>query len=1086
MKITKLLVANRGEIAVRITRSAASLWIPTVGVAPADDLDSGHVAHTDEVVELDGVGPAAYLDVDALVRAALDRGCDAVHPGYGFLSESPELAERCEAAGIRFVGPTPATLRMFGDKTAARRMAQEHGVPLLPGTVGPTTLEEARAFLAGLGEGGRVLHVMVKAVAGGGGRGMMPVTHADELATAYERCGSEALKAFGSADLYVEQLLTGARHIEVQVLGDGQGAVTHLWDRDCSVQRRRQKLVELAPAELPARTRAAILGHATALAQAVDYRGLGTVEFLVRGDEVAFLEVNPRIQVEHTVTEEVLGLDLVELQLRIAGGATLAELGVDQVHAHEPTRRAMQLRVTTDRLAADGSVVTSSGRLTGFHVPSGPGTRVDTHAHTGMTANPRYDSLLAKIVVSQARGDLADLAARGRRALRELAVDGVGTNAELLHAILDHPDFLAGGVDTTFVEQRLDALLAATAPTPLFDAAAGGPQAVTDVDVAVPEGCEVVRAPMAGVVVASELTPGGTVTQGATLLVIEAMKMEHVVLADLGGTVESLAVSVGDVVEGGQVLAVVRVDGEQVESGPQHEEINLDTIRPDLDEVLARKARTRDEARPRAVERRRRAGRRTARENIADLLDDDSFVEYGGLVLAAQRQRHDIDELVERTPADGLVGGIGSVQGHRMVVMSYDYTVLAGTQGYFNHAKMRRLFDVARDQLLPVVLFVEGGGGRPGDTDMAAIAQLDEATFSQVARLSGRVPLVAIAAGRTFAGNAALASVSDLIIATRDANIGMGGPAMIEGGGLGVFAPEEVGPVSVQGPNGVIDVLVENEAEAVAAARTYLMHVLEPCTTEFDAQDQRLLRHVIPENRLRAYDVRSAIGLMADTGSLLELRPDFGVGILTGFARIEGRAVGILANNPQHLGGAIDAPAAEKAARFLQLCDAHGIPVVSLVDTPGFMVGPAAEETATVRRFGRMFLAGANLGVPVVAVVLRKGYGLGAMAMCGGDVKVPLATLSWPTGEFGGMGLEGYVRLGHRDELAAIEDPDVRQRRYRELVDQLYERGKALNIASVHEVDDVIDPAETRRVVASLLAAARTPEPTGRRYIDAW
>ncbi|WP_185995968.1 carboxyl transferase domain-containing protein [Nocardioides campestrisoli] len=1084
MKITKLLVANRGEIAVRVMRAASTLDIRTVGVAPADDRDSGHVAHADEVVGLAGSGPAAYLDVEALVRAAVDQGCDAVHPGYGFLSESPEFAERCEAAGIRFVGPTPETLRMFGDKTAARRVARKHGVPLLPGTVGATPLEQAHEFLAGLGEGAQV---MVKAVAGGGGRGMLPVSNPLELDSAYERCASEALKAFGSADLYVEQLLVGARHVEVQVLGDGQGGVTHLWDRDCSVQRRRQKLVEVAPAQLPPDVRHSLLEHATSLARAANYRSLGTVEFLVAPDRVAFLEVNPRIQVEHTVTEEVLGLDLVELQLRVAGGATLAELGVEHVTDIEPTRSAMQLRVTTDRLASDGSVRTSSGRLTGFQVPGGPGTRVDTHAHTGMSANPRYDSLLAKVVVSQPGHDLAELAGRGRRALRELVVEGVDTNIELLQAILDHPDFLGGEVDTTFVERRLDELLAATAPAPLFGTREDREGTPSDrADVVVPEGCVGVRAPMAGVVVATGLEAGSAVAPGSTLVVLEAMKMEHVVLAEHGGAVESVHVATGDTVDGGQVVAVLRVDSDSSTQGTQSEELDLDAIRPDLAEVLDRRARTQDGLRPAAVERRRRVGRRTARENVTDLLDEGSFVEYGGLVLAAQRRRLSPEELVERTPADGLVGGIGTVAGHQVVTMAYDYTVLAGTQGFFNHAKMHRLLVTALEQRLPVVLFVEGGGGRPGDTDMAAVAQLDEQTFTAVARLSGQVPLVAIAAGRTFAGNAALAAVSDLIIATRDTNLGMGGPAMIEGGGLGVFAPEEVGPVSVQVPNGVIDVLVEDEAEAVATARTYLRQVLEPVTSDAGAHDQRLLRHVIPENRLRAYDVRRVVELVADVGSVLELRPEYGPGILTCLARVEGRAVGVLANNPRHLGGAIDAPAAEKAARFLQLCDVHRLPVVSLVDTPGFMVGPEAEEVASVRRFGRMFLAGAHARVPMIAVVLRKGYGLGAMAMTGGDLKAPLATVAWPTGEFGGMGLEGYVRLGHRAELEAIEGSDARQARYEELVAELYERGKALSIASVHEVDDVIDPAETRTVVSRLLAAARIPEPTGRRFLDSW
>ncbi|HEY9563593.1 MAG TPA: biotin carboxylase N-terminal domain-containing protein, partial [Nocardioides sp.] len=753
--ITKLLVANRGEIAVRIIQTAAARGIETVAIAPTDDLGSGHTSRADHLVEIAGTGPAAYLDIAQVVGAATAQGCDAVHPGYGFLSENPEFAEACAAAGLVFVGPTPQTLRAFGDKTAARRVAEELSVPLLRGTTGPTTLQQATDFFDSLGEDAQV---MVKAIAGGGGRGMAPVAERSGLATAYDRCASEAKSAFGNGDLYVEELLGAARHIEVQIIGDGQGAVSHLWDRDCSVQRRRQKVVELAPAQLPVGVRAALLESAVRIGESLDYRGLGTVEFLVEGDRFAFLEVNPRIQVEHTVTEEILGLDLVEQQLRIADGATLAELGLTQDEIGKPTRTALQLRVTTDTLTADGSVVSGSGTLTAFQPPSGPSVRVDTHAHAGMAGNPRYDSLLAKVIVSTRSDDLAELAARGNRALREFGLEGVSTNIPLIQAILAHPEFLKGAPDTNFVERHLAELLDAPTPAPLArqsSAAAATPGAP---EVLVPEGSAAVRAPMAGVVVSVDVSDGDTVAPGGTVLVLEAMKMEHVVVADDGGSVDRVLVKVGDVVDAHQVLAVIAVSDDALHAGEAAEELDLDRVRPDLAELLERKRVTTDEARPDAVAKRRKAGRRTARENIADLCDDGSFVEYGGLLLAAQRQRRSLDHLVEKTPADGLVGGVGTVSGHHAVVMSYDYTVMAGTQGFFNHAKMRRLFELAHKQRLPVVMFVEGGGGRPGDTDMAAIAQLDETTFSLVAQLSGKVPLVAIAAGRTFAGNAALAS----------------------------------------------------------------------------------------------------------------------------------------------------------------------------------------------------------------------------------------------------------------------------------------------------------------------------------------
>jgi acetyl-CoA carboxylase carboxyltransferase component len=448
-------------------------------------------------------------------------------------------------------------------------------------------------------------------------------------------------------------------------------------------------------------------------------------------------------------------------------------------------------------------------------------------------------------------------------------------------------------------------------------------------------------------------------------------------------------------------------------------------------------------------------------------VDAGSFVEYGPLALAAQRSRRSEADLIANTPADGLVGGTATIDGAAAVVISYDYTVLAGTQGKRNHAKTDRLIELAGRKGCPLVLFAEGGGGRPGDVDSPAISGLTVATFRSLAALRGKIPLVAVVSGRCFAGNAALAGVCDVIIATPDANIGMGGPAMIEGGGLGVCKPEEVGPISVQRANGVVDIVAADEAGAVAAAKQYLAYFRGP-QREWAPPDPRLARHAVPENRLRAYDVRAAVEAIADVGSVLELRADFAPAVVTALARVEGRAYAIIANNSLHLGGAIDGPAADKAAAFLRLADAHGLPVLSLCDTPGFMVGVESEKTATVRRFGELFTVGAQLAVPLGLIVLRKAYGLGAMAMAGGSFAAPQFTIAWPTGELGPMGLEGAVRLGFSKELAAIEDAAERRSHFDAAVAESYQRGKALSIASVFELDDVIDPAETRRWIGTL------------------
>jgi acetyl-CoA carboxylase carboxyltransferase component len=548
-------------------------------------------------------------------------------------------------------------------------------------------------------------------------------------------------------------------------------------------------------------------------------------------------------------------------------------------------------------------------------------------------------------------------------------------------------------------------------------------------------------------------------------------------------------------VEEGQLLATVQPggDGDGAEPpGTGERSSARDGERADLRAVRERHEIGLDAARPEAVAGRRERGRRTARENLADLLDADSFVEYGPLLFAAQERRRPREELIARTPADGLVGGLGRVAGRQCVAMSYDYTVLAGTQGMRNHAKKDRLFELAERRRLPVVLFAEGGGGRPGDVDMPIVAGLDCRAFELFAQLSGLVPLVGIASGYCFAGNAALLGCCDVVIATDDASIGMGGPAMIEGGGLGVHAPGDVGPIEVQYANGVVDLRAADDAEAVALAKRYLSYFDGPGRAQEPSPvpDQELLRELIPERRKRVYDVRRVVETLFDEGSVLELRRGFAAGMLTALARVEGQPLGVVANDPTHLGGAIDADGADKAARFLQLCDAYELPVLFLCDTPGFMVGPDAERTATVRHFARMFLGGANVSVPTGTIVLRKGYGLGAQAMAGGGFKAPLFTVAWPTSEFGGMGLEGAVRLGMRRELDAIEDEQERERLFEQLVAAAYERGEGLNMAAYGEIDDVIDPADSRRWIATLFDGHSgewwTRAGKKRPHVDAW
>ena len=1111
--IRKLLIANRGEIAVRVERAAADLGIRTVAVFASDDRDSPHVLRADETVALDGRGPSAYLNVAAIVEAARSSGCDALHPGYGFLSERAALATACAVAGVTFVGPTPDTLALFGDKARARALAARLDVPIAPGTTGPTSLDEARLFVRGLGGG---VAVMVKAIAGGGGRGMRVVIEETQLVEVFERCTSEAATAFGDGALYVEQLLRRARHIEVQVVGDGT-SVVDLGERECTIQRRNQKLIEVAPSpSLRPKVRAQIIEASRRMAEAVSYRSLGTFEFLVDADDGIswfFIEANARVQVEHTVTEEITGIDLVQTQLRIASGATLSDVGLSE----PPVRRgsAMQLRVNMETMQPDGSTRPTGGTITAFDLPSGPGVRVDTFGRTGYRTSPSYDSLLAKVIVRAPDASFRDLCGRADRVLGEVRIAGVETNTTFLRALVRNDDVRADRITTDFVDANITGLLAAmpTSETvhtstahvgaridstdPLAVLALGRSALTADpVDnPALDGGLTAVGAPMQGTIIAVRAAVGLPVRVGDELFIMEAMKMEHVVPATESGTVRVVSVEIGDTVFEGHTLAGIEPHEVRFTSDIEAIAVDLDRIRPDLAEVLDRQAITGDARRPDAVARRRKTGQRTTRENVDDLCDPGSFMEYGSLTLAAQRRRRSVDDLIARTQADGLVAGIGRVNGDqfgddraRCAVVSYDYTVLAGTQGLQNHRKKDRLFELAEKFRLPIVLFSEGGGGRPGDTDSHGGSGLDCLAFAYFAGLSGLVPLVGINSGRCFAGNAALLGCCDVVIATENSNIGMGGPAMIEGGGLGVFRPEEVGPMSVQARNGVVDIAVKDEAEAVAVAKKYLSYFQGPIS-EWTCADQRLLRSAIPENRLRAYDVRNVIGTLADSGSTLELRRQFGVGMITTLARVEGRPIGIITNNPSHLGGAIDSDGADKSARFMQLCDAFDIPILFLCDTPGMMVGPEVEKTALVRHCSRLFVTGASLTVPFFTIVLRKGYGLGAQAMAGGSFKAGMFTIAWPTGEFGGMGLEGAVKLGYRNELAALDDPQERTAMFDSMVARMYEHGKAISTASYFEIDDVIDPVESRVRIVNALRAV--PGPASRTHkkrscVDTW
>ncbi len=1045
-----LLIANRGEIAIRIARSAAMLGIRTVAVHTPDDANCLHLRHADRCVELPGQGAAGYMDGAALLAAARANGCDALHPGYGFLSEDAGFARACAQAGLALIGPGADVLETLGNKLTARALAERCGVPVLRGSPPLKDLAAADAFMRDLAR-----PIMLKYAQGGGGRGMRLVRDAADLPRAFAACRAEA-EALGGGAIYAEEMLENARHIELQLLGDGR-TVSHLWERDCSLQRRHQKLIEIAPAPaLSPGHRARIVEAGLALGRACNLRGLATVEFLVADDRIAFIEVNPRLQVEHTVTEEVTGYDLVELQLRLAFGERLDQIDPALADPSPPRGIAIQARVNTEKVTRSGATP-ASGALTGFDPPGGRGVRVETHGYAGYAIHPGFDPLLAKVVLHEPRDDLRLALSRMARALADMRIDGVGTNIPLLRLLVQHPALSRWRVTTGLVEDLWKGLDLPSAEDTSDPAPSG-------------EGQNRLVAPMQGVLKALLVSSGESFAAGQELALIEAMKMEHVLTAEQAGEVTALTSDPGTLVSEGDVILIYQPFDATLEPRVEVRQVDPDHIRPDLAALNERLARTLDPSRPGAVERRKKRGQQTTRALLGILCEGGSFHEYGQLLLAAQRRKLGVERLIRETPADGIVTGIGSVNAREFgeersqtAILAYDSTVMAGTQGMKGHEKTDRILEKAHDLRLPAIFLTEGGGGRPNDDDLAGLVHcaLDIKTFAAFAGLNGHGPKITVNSGFCFAGNAAIFGAGDVRIATRHSWIGLGGPAMIEAGGLGTHDPRDIGPAPMQAEIGLVDILCDADLDAVLAARRVLS-CFQGALTLWEAADPRLLRHLIPENRQRSYPVRQIIETIADTGSFIELGAAHAPGLVTGLARVEGHPVALIANNPHHLGGALDAPASAKGARFLRLADRFGLPLVSLCDTPGFMVGPESERQGAVGAACDFLAAGAAFRPPILFLCLRKGYGIGAQAMAGGSFERPVFTLSWPTGEFGAMGLEGGVRLGYKKELEAETDPVARQALHDRLVADAYAQGGALNVASLGEIDAVIDPEETR------------------------
>jgi acetyl/propionyl-CoA carboxylase alpha subunit/acetyl-CoA carboxylase carboxyltransferase component len=1143
----RVLIANRGEIAIRIAKAASALGIESVGVYPPVDALSLHTQFTTEARELgqsDGkpADPvAAYLDADALVRIAVDSGCDCVHPGYGFLAESAAFAESCAAAGLTFIGPSPANLTLFGDKVAARALAQSLDIPVVPGSAEPLrSAAEAEELAADLG-----YPVMLKAAAGGGGRGMRAVLDAAEMVEAFDRCRSEAEGAFGDGSLFMERLVPRPRHVEVQILADSHGNVAHLHERDCSVQLRNQKVVEIAPAPaLDGDLRARILSDAVELARAAAYVNAGTVEFLVSPEtsEHFFIECNPRIQVEHTVTEQVTGVDLVEAQFRIAAGELLGSIGlVDQGSVPAPRGFAVQARV----------VARGAGTITAYKEPSGPGVRVDACGYAGYSPPQQFDPLLAKVVgTSNSTSTFDSAVERTLRALDEFHIAGLPTNLAQLRSLLAHPALRSGDARTTLLAEEPDLANAdpttgpdgnedapavafleqqahgiggiGTGPSPGGSLAGGPvvqPPVVSLPALLVAEGQVAVECPMDSAVVEVRANEGDTVAAGDTLMVVGAMKMETLVVATCAGIVGAmLPVEPGDAVTAGQVVAVISpadvetpTDGlEPAAPGSARRGQESDTWASVLDEVRTLQGMALERLAPGSddpgVVRQRSRGKLTCRERIALLLDEGSFREVGSLAGFAS---YDDDGAISAFTPANHVGGWGTIDGRTAVVCADDFTSRGGHSDGAIGAKSMYLDRLSVELGAPSIRLLDGSSGGGSVASMVPeqrAAGESTAQESSGAITAGRprvagtggsflpghlgstdyteqlatVPVVNMLLGSVVGIGAAKAVLGHFSVMVRDiAQLFVAGPPVVSHAMGYDITKEDLGGWHIHCRNGSVDNLADSEEEAAALVKRFLSYlpssVREPppvlAADPADPPDRREdeLFTLIPRKRTTTFDVRRAIELMADRGSFFEVGPLWGTDQVTGFVRFNGHPLGVIASDSRHVnGGALTADGCSKLTRHLDLCDLFHLPILNLVDNPGFAVGLEHELTGTIRRGGEWMVAFAQATVPIFTVVMRRSFGVAGNNFATPRAQ-PAVRVVWPAADVGGIPPEGGIEAAYKRQLAEAEDPAALRA---ELNARIESARGPVGPLSRFQMEEMIDPRDTRQLVCEWVETA--------------
>ncbi len=1110
----RVLIANRGEIAIRIARAAAALGIESVAVhAPVDAL-SLHTRFATESRELEESGGnpvGAYLDAQALIDIAVETGCDCVHPGYGFLAENAPFATLCNQNGLVFIGPGAQALRLFGDKVRARELAASLDVPVVPGSGAALTNWQAAAEAAAqIG-----YPVMLKAAAGGGGRGMRAVASPDAMRQAFERCRSEAQAAFADPSLLLEKLVPRPRHIEVQILADAQGRVVHLFERDCSVQLRNQKLIETAPApNLDEAIRDRLHADAVKLTQAAHYTNAGTVEFLVTPEtgEHYFIECNPRIQVEHTVTEQVTGIDLVEAQFRIAAGASLQSLGISEQQAiAQPRGYAIQARVTAN----------GAGTISAYKEPSGPGIRVDAAGYLGYAPPPQFDPLLAKVIcTSTASASIAAAVQRAGRALDEFHIAGLDTNLPMLRAILDHPDTRQGDARTTLLSENPGiqasvtettqngtlALLEQQASGMNRGAAAGARQpAATQPahpSLTVRDGDRAVACPMSGSILEVHVAEGDAITAGQTLLVISAMKMESEVVAPCSGNLSAAqTLEPGDNVEAGQVvMTIAPAEGERIAATAATAE---QSWMPLMDDVAAIKRLARERLQPGSedpgVVRQRTRGKLTCRERIDLLLDSGSFQEIGSVTGFPS---YDEDGNISAFTPSNHVGGWGRIEQRPAVVCADDFTSRGGHSDGAIGAKSTYLDRLSLEMRMPSIRLLDGssGGGsvasmvpqqkRAGESKAKESEGAIKAGRPRVAGGGGSflpghqggtmfteqlatVPVVNMLLGSVVGLGAAKAVLGHFSVMVRDiAQLFVAGPPVVSHAMGYDITKEELGGWHIHCRNGSVDNPADTEEEAATIVRRFLSYlpsntyeappIVPPAAGDPpDRRDEELFT-LVPRKRTTTFDMRKGIELIADQNSFFEIGPLWGTDQIIGFIRMNGIPMGVVASDSRHVnGGALTADGCSKVTRHLDLCDLFHLPILNLVDNPGFAVGLEHEINGTIRRGGEWMIAFAQVQVPIFTVIVRRSFGVAGNNFATPRSR-PSMRVTWPAADVGGIPPEGGIEAAYKRQLAEAKDPAALRN---ELMARIESARGPLGPLSKFQMEEMIDPRDTRKLV---------------------